>query len=95
VKPLAEGYALAQFQKNKKLALLCYQSILPPLHHHATAETKPAAKATVTADAKILGVHRTTLSRAIHGKISSPELLTRYQDLTRLRARTTSPITPK
>lgn len=46
------------------------------------------------ADAAALGVHRTTLWRAIQGK-ASPIVLARYNDLLRLRSKsTTTPHTP-
>lgn len=42
-------------------------------------------------DANALGVHRTTLWRAISGKNANAALLSRYQDLLRLRSKTTNP----
>jgi hypothetical protein len=47
----------------------------------------------ITADAAALGVHHTTLWRVLTGRAHNPALLTRYNDLVRLRS--TPPNTTK
>lgn len=53
------------------------------MRRNATSQTH----ATLTANAKQLGVHRVTLWRALRGRSHSPALLARYRDLVRLRTK--------
>jgi DNA-binding phage protein len=47
----------------------------------------------IAADAAKLGVHRSTLYRALRGETSNPEIVARYRDLLKLRAKLQPPHT--
>lgn len=67
------------------------------MHGDATGQerrTQPARTRGIVAAAALLGVHQTTLWRAIRGRTNSPQLVARYADLIRHRTKTT-PSTPK